>query len=203
VTAGTLLFAGIRQTSATNVLSSVTDTRGNTWNILGRHGTGTGITSYVAWCINVGSGANTVTFNQTTSEITTTGVAEFTLSNTGALDLADLTGASTSTATGTSYSTNSRTPTASNGGGVSLFVSSSLVAAITPTGGETNVTGDANARLHILFEAFASATAQQHTATGANSPWTMALTLFSDTAGGGGGSGFRSRIAGGFIVTGM
>jgi hypothetical protein len=178
-----LLLAAIRQSTNTNTLDTVTDTLSNSWTILGRYGATSGRTGYVAYCIANGSGACTVTFNQSVSEAGHSAVAEFTLSGTGALDLDDLTGASTAQASaGTDPTSNARTPTASTGGAISVLIASGNCSP-TAKASEVDVTGVTATRLHIFFEAFASVVAQQHDLNNIGTAWAYPILLFSDVSG--------------------
>lgn len=181
VAAGSLLIAAVRYATAANVLNSVTDTIGNTWSILGPYGTLDGRTGYLAWCVSISSGANTVTWNHTVSEGGHVAVAEFTLDGTASLDLDDTSPVANNVNPAV---TNSRSPTASNGGGISMLITTGNRTITGTNNGETDVTAATGGRLHLIFKAFASAVAQQHSITcDTAATFTYPLVLFADTVG--------------------
>lgn len=182
VGAGSLLVAVARIGSGTDEITSMSDSRGNTWARAHKQADGAGHTQDVWYAYNSGAGANTVTINLSSSQSLRWGVYEASGFTSASVDVS--TGALGSSASPAS-------------GSVTPSFSDALAIAVADVNNNEDFTATApfTERLEIV-QKFAIADYVIPTPASTNSQWTLSISdnwgasliVFAGSGGGGGGS---------------
>lgn len=182
VSAGTLLVAAARIGSGTDEITSMSDTRGNTWARAHIQRDSAGHTQDVWYAYNSGAGANTVTINLSSSQSLRWGVYE----------ASGFTSASVDVSTGALGSSSSP-----SSGGVTPSFSNALAVAVADVNNNEDFTATApfTERLEVVqkfaisdYVIASPASTSGDWTLSASDNWGASIIVFAGSGGGGGSS---------------